>query len=142
MAEVVGIIGSAFGVIGFACQIIQGCQNISAFLDSVADASDDLRLLRTEVKMFLSLLESFKSILAQIDWSDDPERLDLVRLALDYSNEAVTKLQNLMNEHGNGKQGSWESVKILMKKRKIEKHLGRMEKAKGYILASQTNLLL
>jgi hypothetical protein len=54
MAEVVGIVGSALRIVSFASRILQGCQNIRKFLDSVSDASDDLRNFRTEVKIFLS----------------------------------------------------------------------------------------
>jgi hypothetical protein len=142
MAEVVGIVGSALGIVGFAGQILQGCQNIRTFLDSVNDASDDLRIFRTEVKMFLSLLEAFRATLEQVDWSGEAERWDMARLALDYSDEAVTSLQSLVNEYDRRKPGTWNDVRMAMRKWKFEKHLGRIEKAKGYILASRTNLSL
>jgi hypothetical protein len=74
MAEVIGIVGSALGIVSFAGQILQGCQNIRTILDSVNDASDDLRLFRSEVKIFLSLLESFRATLAEVDWSGEAER--------------------------------------------------------------------
>ena len=67
MAEVVGIVGSALGIVSFAGQILQGYQNIRTFLDSVTDASDDLRIFRTEVKIFLSLLKAFRATLEQVD---------------------------------------------------------------------------
>lgn len=130
------------GIVRFAGQILQGCQNIRTFLDAVNDATDDLRLFRTEVKIFLSLIEEFKTTLAQVDWSVEAERWDLARLALDYSDEAVTGLQNLMNEYDSRKPGRWNDVSLVMRKGKFEKHLGRMEKAKGYMLASRTNLSL
>jgi hypothetical protein len=58
MAEVVGLVGSALGNVGFAGQILQSCQNIRTFLDPVDDAPDDLRVFQTEGKIFLSVLES------------------------------------------------------------------------------------
>lgn len=142
MAEVVGIVGSALSIVGFAGQILQGCQNIRTFLDSVNDASNDLRLFRTEVKIFQSLLEEFRVTLSEVDWSGEPERWELVRLALDYSDEAVTELQSLVNEYDSRKPGRWNDVRMVIRKGKFEKHLGRIEKAKGYIMASRTNLSL
>ena len=142
MAEVVGIVASALSIVGFAGQILQGCQNVRTFLDSVNDASDDLRLFRTDVKIFLSLLESFRTTLAQADWSVEAGRWDLARLALDYSHEAVTGLQNLVNEYDRRKPSTWNDIRLVVRKSKFEKHLGRIEKAKGYILASRTSLSL
>ena len=142
MAEVVGIVASALSIVGFAGQILQGCQNVRTFLDSVNDASDDLRLFRTDVKIFLSLLESFRTTLAQADWSVEAGRWDLARLALDYSHEAVTGLQNLVNEYDRRKPSTWNDIRLVVRKSKFEKHLGRTEKAKGYILASRTSLSL
>ncbi|KAE9368127.1 hypothetical protein N431DRAFT_471493 [Stipitochalara longipes BDJ] len=140
MAEVFGVVRSALGLVSFAGQVLQGCQNVRAFLDAVNDAADDLRLFRTEVKIFLSLLEEFKTTLAQVDWSVEAERWDLACLALDYSDEAVTGMQTLVNEYDSRKPGRWNDVKLAMRKGKLEKHQGRIEKAKGYILASRTNL--
>jgi hypothetical protein len=100
------------------------------------------RLFRTEIKIFLSLLEQFRATLAEVDWSGEPERWDLARLALDYSDEAVTGLQTLVNEYDCRKPSRWNDVRLVMRKGKFEKHLGRIEKAKGYILASRTNLSL
>ncbi|KAN0121801.1 hypothetical protein V8E51_000127 [Hyaloscypha variabilis] len=109
MAEVVGIVGSALGIVGFAGQLLQGCQNIRTFLDSV-------------------------------DWSGEAEQWDMARLALDYSDEAVTGLQSLVNEYDSRKSGIWSDVRMVMRKGKFDRHLVRIEKAKGYILASRTNL--
>lgn len=142
MAEVAGIVGSALSIVGLAGQILQGCENVRIFLDSIKDASNDIRLLRTEIKMFLSFLEIYKFTLGQVDWSEDEEWWELARLALDYSDEAVTKLQSLVIKLDNRKCGGWSDARFLMKKTKIEKHLGRIEKAKGYILASRTSLSL
>jgi hypothetical protein len=55
----------------------------------------------------------------------------MARLALDYSDEAVTGLQSLVNEYDTRKSGIWSDVKMVMRKGKFEKHLGRIEKAKG-----------
>jgi hypothetical protein len=61
---------------------------------------------------------------------------------LDYSDEAVNELQSLVDEYDGRKPGKWNDVRLVMRKGKFEKHLGRIEKAKGYILASRTNLSL
>jgi len=142
MAEVFGIVRSALGLVSFAGQVLQGCQNIRTVLDAVNDATDDLRLFRTELKIFLSLLEEFKTTLAQVDWSVEAERWDLARLALDYSDEAVTGMQSLLDEYDVRKPGRWNDIRFAMRKGKFDKHQGRMDKAKGYILASRTNLSL
>lgn len=141
MAEVLGITASTLSIVGFAAQILQGCQTICAFLDSLKDAPDDLRLFRAEVKMFHSLLESYRAALADGDESLGSERWDLARLALDYSDEAVSELQKLAGHTGD-KQSMWKDVKAVLRKEKFSKHLGRIEKAKGYILASRTNMSL
>ena len=94
------------------------------------------------MKIFLSLLESFRATFAQADWSGEAGRWDLARLALDYSDVAVTELQSLVDQYDSRKPGRWNDVRLVMRKGKFEKHLGRIEKAKGYILASKTNLSL
>jgi len=136
------VVRSALGLVNFAGQLLQGCQNIRTVLDAINDATDDLRLFRTELKIFLSLLEEFKTTLAKVDWSVEAERWDLARLALDYSDEAVTEMQSLLDEYDTRKPGRWNDVRFSMRKGKFDKHQGRIEKAKGYILASRTNLSL
>lgn len=140
MAEALGIVASALSIVGFAGQILQGCQNICTFLDSFNDAPHDLRLFRTEVKMFHSLLESYRAALAEDDESVESERWDIARLALDYSDEAVSELQKLVEY--SDKQSRWKNIIAVLRKDKFVKHLGRLEKAKGYILASRTNMAL
>ena len=142
MAEVVGIVASAMSIVSFAGQILQGCQNVRTFLDSIKDATDDLRLFRTEVKLFHSLLKCYRVTLAEVDWSVESERWDLARLALDYSDEAVAELAKLVEEYDGSKKIRWKDIKTVMRKDKFEKHLRRMERAKGYIIASRTNMAL
>jgi len=141
MAESLGIVVSALGIISFAGQILDGCASICTFLDSIKDANDDLRLFRTEVKLFHSLLESYRITLAEIDESS-AERWQLARLALDYSDEAVTEIKKLMRWDGCCKQSRWCAVVRVLRKEKFTKHLNRIERAKAYIIASRNNMAL
>jgi len=43
MAGHLGTIASVLGIIGFAGQIMQGCQIASAFFNQIKDAPDDFR---------------------------------------------------------------------------------------------------
>jgi len=141
MAEPLSIVVSALGIISFAGQIVEGCSNICTFLDSIHDATDDLRLFRTEVKLFYALLESYRETLAEID---EPygERWQLARQALEYSYEAVTDIQKLVNMDAVSSSSRWKHVLCVLRREKFIKHLNRMERAKAYIIASRNNMAL
>jgi hypothetical protein len=47
-----------------------------------------------------------------------------------------------MNEYDSHKPGRWNDIRLVMRKGKFEMLLRRIEKGKGCILASRTNLSL
>jgi hypothetical protein len=109
---------------------------VRTVLDDVKDAPEDLRCLRTEIRLFEITVHGFKNVLGDIVDSGIPAgQTATVQLALDYSEEAVTGLLKLLNK--NKQAGSrWGQIRFAFAKDKCAKHVARLERAKGYISAA------
>lgn len=142
MCEAFGVAASALSVIGFAGQILQGCQTVVTFLDQIKDAPDELRCFRAEVKIFQSILESFRATLFEIDDKSDQKVWEQALLVLDHSDETVAGLQKFIRKHGKGRVTKWKSVALAFQTAKLEKHLQRIDRAKGSIIAARMNATL
>jgi hypothetical protein len=138
MCEAFGVAASVLGVVGFAGQILQGCQNVVSFLDQIQDAPKDFQYFRTEVRIFQSILESYRTTLNEIESSSDRDVWEQSRLVLDYSDEAVAGLQKLINKHERV-MPKWKSIGLAFQSATLEKHLRRIDRAKGSLIAAQTN---
>jgi hypothetical protein len=142
MAEPLGIAVSALGVIGFAGHILQGCQAVSAFLDQIKDAPDNFRCFRTEVRIFQSILESYRATLYQIDEKPDRDVWEQSMLVLSHCDETVVGLQRLIDKRGKGRVNKWQSLGLAFQTAKLQEHLQRIDRAKGSIIAARTNATL
>jgi hypothetical protein len=144
MAEAIGVGASVIAFVGLVGQLAQGCQNARAILDDIKDASGDLRSLHTEVKIFQLTLETFGNILEEVADSGivvEAEGQALAtQLALQYSEEAVAQLLALLLKKNSG--NIWGKIRFAIGKDKCAKHVGRIERAKGYILTAQASILL
>ncbi len=142
MAEAIGLGASVVAFIGLAGQIAQGCQFARTVLDDVKDAPEDLRCLRTEIRLFEVTVDGFKNLLADIiDLGIPAGQTATVQLALDYSEEAVAGLLKLINKDKH--RGSrWGQIRFAFVKDKCAKHVARLERAKGYLSAAQAGILL
>jgi hypothetical protein len=145
MAEAIGLGGSVVAFIGLAGQVAQGCQYIGTLLDDIKDASEDLRSLRTEVKIFQLTLEIFRNTLQELADSGVAVEADgqalATKLALCYSEEALELLQGLLaRRKDTGRM--WGKIRFASAKSKCAKHVSRIERAKGYIEAAHAGILL
>jgi hypothetical protein len=141
MTEAFGIAASALSVIGFAGQILQGCQSVVTFLDQIKDAPDDFRCFRTEVRIFQSLLKSYRDALYEVEDSNDHDLWEQSMLVLAFSDEAVSGLQKLIKKYERI-TAPWRSIGLAFQTVKLEKHLGRVNRAKETLIASRTNKTL
>lgn len=142
MAEVVSLGASVVAFIGLAGQVIQGCQYVRTILDDIKDAQDDVRSLRTEIKILSRTLESFQNVLSEISNTGNLEGVGTeTRLALEYCEEAMAGLvKSILKIKKAGTR--WSQIRFAFSKDKISKHIGRIERAKGYIAAAQASILL
>jgi hypothetical protein len=139
MAEAFGIAASALSVIGFAGQILQGCQTVSAFLDQIKEAPNEFQCFRREVKIFQSILESYRATLYKIDDETDRDVWEQAMLVLDHCDETVAGLQRLIDKRGESRITKWKSLGLAFQTAKLQKHLQRIDRAKGSIIAARTN---
>jgi hypothetical protein len=144
MAEAIGAGASVIAFVGIAGQLAQGCQNAQAIFDGIKDASGDLRSLHTEVKIFQLTLETFGNILEEVADSgivvEEKGQALATQLALQYSEEAIEQLLALLAKKNS--KHIWGKIRFAIGKDKCAKHVGRMERAKGYILTAQASILL
>jgi len=144
MAEAIGLGASVVAFIGLAGQVAQGCKFVRDILGDVKDASNDIRALRTEIQLFELTLNHFQASLADIEAAGIPVPASYgvgIELALEYSEEAMASLLGLIAQKAGGETITTR-IKFAFKKDKCSKHLGRLERAKGYVSTAQASILL
>jgi hypothetical protein len=142
IAEALGLGANVVAFIGLAGQVIQGCQYIKTILDDVKDAPDDIRSLHTEINLLTRTLETFKNALVELSHSETHVEIGgEAKLALDYCEEAIAGLlKSILKIKRPGSK--WGQIKFAFSKDKVSKHIGRVERAKGYIATAQASILL
>lgn len=64
MAEAIALGASIVAFIGLAGQLAQGCSYVRTIIDDIIDASDDLRALQREIRLFEATIETFQKALS------------------------------------------------------------------------------
>jgi hypothetical protein len=136
-AEAIGLGASVVGFVGLAGQILQGCLFVQNFLDALEDAPADIEVLRSELIIFQTSLDTFQSTLNAV--GDDAIGED-VRLALDYSNKIINELRKVVSKLGDGHYGCMTNFSMVMRKARISKHVKTLERARTMLLCAQMNM--
>ena len=135
---------SIIAIVGLAGQVVQGCMYLNSILGGMKDAPDDLALLIRELEIIQQVAsalseENFRSDAVPIGCDPTP--------ALEFCIEAIGKVQKLVANYG-GPSGALDHMNLRqrfqmgMSQDKIRKHLGRLERAKTHLLASNNARLL
>ncbi|PMD42107.1 hypothetical protein L207DRAFT_564508 [Hyaloscypha variabilis F] len=134
MAEAIGIAASVIGIVGFAGQVLQGCQIVRTFLDDFKDAPayiDDLK----------AILQAFQTSLTTLmsKYSDEAPGGEDLRLALEYSGKCIQSLQAIIDKLQRVSPGPKLSFAIVRWKSKIIKEVENLKMAMALLNSAQMN---
>jgi hypothetical protein len=136
-AEAIALGASVIGFVGFAGQILQGFLFVQNFLEAVEDAPADIEVLRSELLIFQTSLDTFQHTLNDV--GDDAISED-VRLALEYSNKIINELRKVVSKLGDGRHGCMTNFSMAVRKVRISKHVKTLERARTLLLCAQMNM--
>jgi hypothetical protein len=134
MAEVFGIAASVVSLVGFAGQILQGCQIVRTFLDDVKEAPAYIEDLKTILQAFQA---SIATIISKL--SDDDPGSDELRLALQYSGKCTQSLQEIVQNLQGATRGLRVSLAVVRWKGKIMKEVENLKTAMALLSGAQMN---
>ncbi|KAF7954708.1 hypothetical protein EAE96_005827 [Botrytis aclada] len=121
--------GGVIAVVSLTGQVIQGCDYLHTIFEDAKDAPIELRLLNTELSIIKRISTKFSASIP-----DEPENL----AALDFCNESIHKLQNVVEKFGVltgvGRYRKWgPRLALALNTSKILKHSNRLREAKGHL---------
>jgi hypothetical protein len=134
MAEAIGIAASVVGIVGFAGQVLRGCQTIRTFLDDLEEAPAYIEDLRTILQAFQASLATFVS-----KGSDEETDGEDLRLALQYSDKCIQKLQSIADDLQGVGSGRRASFVFIRWKSKIMKEVENLRIAMALLNGAQMN---
>ena len=134
MAEAIGIAASVVGIVGFAGQVLQGCQIARTFLGDFKDAPayiDDLK----------AILHAFQASLTTLisKYSDEAPGGEDLRLALEYSGKCIQRLQAIIDNLQRVRPGHKVSFAFVRWKSKIMKEVENLKMAMALLNGAQMN---
>jgi len=144
MAEPLSLGASVLAFIGLAGQVLQGCDYICDFVNSVQEASGDITNLQVELRSFKVAVLGFQTLLRQFEpsWSLDVAA-EQIGMALNASSLAISELKALIEKYeGDGHRDWWRGVKIARKRAKFVKCVDRLGRAKTDIAMAQSSAIL
>ena len=134
MAEAIGIAASVVGIVGFAGQILQGCQIVRGFLDDFKEAPAYVQDLRTILQVFQASLTTLISKL-----NNEGAGSEDLRLALEYSRKCLQRLQVIVENLqgvGSSRRASFAFVRL---KSRILKEVDNLRTAMLLLNGAQMN---
>lgn len=138
MAEVLGVVASAFSVASLAVQLGDSLQKAYEFWESIEDGPEDIRRISTELRLLANFLRMIQY--EQTSGAMDPAQEELVRSALQIAKQDIDELAVTISELAravgpNQKRlrQKWGRVRIVLKESKIAKMRGYIEGAKSIL---------
>ena len=141
MAEILGAAGSVVSFVGLAGQILQGCQNAHSFLNNVRHASEDLKVLKTEMALFEQTLRDFQCILGLLEASGYKNAYSDPQPALCYCELTVEKLKKLVKKYDKKCRTLSSRFSIAWRKKIFEKRVARLQAAAAHIRNVPANII-
>lgn len=143
MAELVGVVSSAITFAALAVQVGKCVRTLKDFRDSMRDAPDDLKDLVREIEVFGSIMADIDA-----DLSRNPVALAMISSqhgsqSLQFCKDAVETLDVLCKEllqdlgSSNRLRRSYQAAKIVLRQRKIEKHISKLHNVVRLLMLSQ-----
>ncbi|OBT60843.1 hypothetical protein VE03_09715 [Pseudogymnoascus sp. 23342-1-I1] len=147
MAEAIGLVPSIITVVGLAGQLIQGCQNIKAWVGNFNSAPKDIQDLIRE----LNSIEESAKITNTLRIKIDRREVDLqLTPALQQCLDAVEELRKYIvnadvvfqeTNHSRKPRG-WQRLKVMFSKQVIRASVDRLSRAKVQFMGVQSNVSL
>jgi len=147
MAEVIGFAASVIAVVSLAGQVIQGCQNIKAWVGDFKSAPKDIRDLIRE----LNSIEESAKITDMLRKKIVHPEIDLhLAPALQHSFDVVQELRKYIvdaditfQERGHSRKlRGWQRLKVMLGKQVIQASVDKLSRAKAQLVVVQSNVLL
>ncbi len=147
MAEAIGVAASIIAVVGLAGQVIQGCQNIKAWVGNYNSAPKDVQDLIQE----LNSIEESRKVTDMIRATIDRQEIDIqLAPALQQCLDVVRVLRRyivdadmVFRESAHSKRSrGWHRLKIMLGKEVITGFVGKLSRAKVQLVLVQSNVLL
>lgn len=143
MAEVVGVVSSAITFATLAIQVGKSVQTLKDYWDAIRDAPDDLKWLVREIEVFGSImadvdadLTRYPPALAMINCQHALQSLQFCKEAVDALNALCEDLVQDVDSK-NRLRRSYQAVKIVLRQRKVEKHISKLHNVVRLLMLSQ-----
>lgn len=129
--EALASAGGVFAVVSLAGQVAQGCAYLHNILDEAINAPEEVRLLVAEIAIIERIVLFTRP---SHDSEQDAEYQD----ALEFTSDAVAKLQNIVDKFGEldaaGKYRKWgRRLAWALSADKVAKHLRRFKDARDHL---------
>lgn len=139
MAEVIGLVGSAVGIAGFAGQLAQGSAFLYHFFDDFKDAPNDVKRILEELRFLESLLASIQKT---YDVTGHDQQLEQ---ALQHCGGCINELLVIVKANEPAPnlrecKKTWKKFRFALKQPHISRHLLNLERAKSILLQSCANI--
>jgi hypothetical protein len=147
MAEAIGFAASIIAVVGLAGQVIQGCQNIKAWVGDFNSAPKDIQHLIQELNSIeesakITEILRTKIVRREVDLQLDPA-LQQCLDAVQELRKHIVDADNVFQERGHSRKWrSWQRLKVMLGKRAIQASVDRLSRAKTQLVVVQSNVLL
>lgn len=143
MAEVVGVVSSAITFATLALQVGKSVQNLKDYWDSMRDAPDDLKWLVRQIEVFGSIINDIDADLSQNPVALAIKNSQHASQSLRFCEEAVKALNLLCKDllqdvdSSSRLRRTYQAAKIVLRQRKIEKHISRLHDVVHLLMLSQ-----
>jgi|SRR5450432_1959154 len=148
MAEAaIGLAASIAAVIGFAGQVIQGCQLLKAAISNVQNAPEDILALKDEVAVIEKSSEVIRALFDRVEFEgvdlDVPLALRQCDTALKSVHEQIDDAHAVFQAKNKRKLArGWQRLKVLSSKYAMKDLMEKLSRVKVQLLAAQSNMIL
>ena len=143
MAEAIGVVASGIAIGTLAAQITSSIVKLKSYWDDVQDAPQDIQDLLEEVDILRHLLNVIADDQRQnsassliLDSTSISSCLLLCKKEVDQLQELTDSLGTHLDAKGSLRR-KWASMKVVMKKDKVEKYKTKLERAIRLLSLSQ-----
>lgn len=143
MAELVGVIASAVTFATVVGQLATTITTLKAYWDQVNDAPEDLKWYIREIEIFSFVLADIKADIAQDSTASSLLSNKSVVKSCQLCSEATKELDTLLKDlerdinSSSRFQRSYAAVKIMMKRKNVEKYRSRLRTVTQLLSLSQ-----
>lgn len=140
MAEVVGLVASGAGIVGLGCQILESVFKLQRMLTAIRDAPQELKTILEEITIVTNVL--VQCLDSPHPHTIGPRQAVARDQALVHCETACKHLFAIVSEIEDDIKSSkfrfrWYSVLAVLKAKKIENLVARLERAKSTLALAQ-----